>query len=527
MSLLGLFAASVHGMNSQSDAMNAIAGNIANLKTGGYKRTDVQFATVLSRSVSNQNGSGASAAGSSHADFGGSIAKSYARIGTPGEIESSGGALDLAINGGRGFFVVNPYRDGSGEALFTRDGTFATGIGPDTTVAGIGGAPITVQEGYLVDKNGFYLQGWDYDPAGSYGGDLGGLHALRVDGAAFGSIGEATTSAKLALNLPPDSPAGTLESFPIHGVDTAGNAWMLESRFIKDPIANSWRFDIADVGGGSVAIAPPADFSRSIGTDENMEFDAATATIGIRSTSDGRLVGNAFAGLAAGDAITVAGTALNNGVYTVKSIAPDGASLTVDPTTPLAADETAALPATVAAAGVLGQPLTFKPDGTLAGAGQYDVAVSLAGGATSTFSFDLGAVTQFAGGFPGGKYSQDGFPASNLAGVSFDQLGHVVGRFESGLTRNLYRVALANFTNADGLSMVSGNLFAASADSGAASIGVAGEDGVGLLMPGARELSNVDMADEFAKMIKTQTVYNASATSLRTQDEMLQKLDEL
>lgn len=301
---------------------------------------------------------------------------------------------------------------------------------------------------------------------------------------------------------------------------------MLESRFIKDPVANSWRFDIADPGsGGGVALAPPADFSRSTGVDEELAFDAATATI--RMMGDGGLVGNAFAGLSAGDAITIAGTALNNGFYTVRSIAPDGASLTVDPATPLAADETAVAAGSVAAAGVLGQPLTFNPDGTLAGSGLYDVAVSHAGGATSTFSFDLAAITQFAGGFLGGDYSQDGFPASNLAGVSFDALGHVVGRFESGLSRNLFRVALANFTNADGLDMVSGNLFAASADSGAPSVGVAGENGVGLLMPGARELSNVDMADEFSKMIKTQTVYNASATSLRTQDEMLQKLDEL
>ncbi|MCW5700881.1 MAG: flagellar hook-basal body complex protein, partial [Rhodospirillales bacterium] len=405
MSLLGLFAASVHGMTSQSDAMNAIAGNIANLRTGGYKRTDVQFATVLSQSISSENGSGGSASGSSQADFGGAIANNYARIATQGQIEASDRPLDIAINGNRGFFVVSPELDGSGESLFTRDGTFSIDVGADTTVMGIGGTPITVQEGYLVDKNGYFLQGWEYDPNGAYGSDLSSMQPLRVDNFAFSGVGEATTSAELSLNLPATESAGDFESFLIDVVDSAGNPWGLQTHFIKDTSVNSWLFDIAVAGGGSgtsVTLSPPADYSVSTEATQETVFDATTGTIRVQEAGTGVLAIDALRGLTAGDSFTIAGTALNDGTYTVQSVAADGASLIVDPATPLAADETTATTTTISASGVLGQSLSFAPDGSLASPTQYVVAITHPGGTTSNFTLDVSSITQFAGAFQPG-----------------------------------------------------------------------------------------------------------------------------
>jgi flagellar hook protein FlgE len=516
MSVLGLFSTSVLGMEAQSHAMDVIAANIANVRTGGYKRTDVHFATVMSETLSSQPGDGPAPAGAAQADLGGPITQDYARISQPGSIEATGQALDAAITGGRGFFTVRSDLAGSGELLFTRDGRFATALAPDTSA-----------EGYLVDKNGYYLQGWTFDPSGAYGNDPSSLTALRVDRAAFSGVAAPTASATLSLNLPAAAAAGELETYAIDVIDSAGGQRTLTTRFFKDPVANVWNFDIAGGSpGDSVAIVPPGDFAFVTGAAMQTLFDPATGTVQVQRTGGG-VVSGAFHGLGTGDSFMVSGTSSNDGVYTVRSVASDGGSLLVDPSTPLAAAETAVSPTSFAASGILGQPLTFNADGSLAGTGQYTVSVSHAGGTASGFTLDLGGCTQFASSQPAFRYSQDGYPASDLSSVHIDDQGQVVGVFDSGLTQNLYRLALAYFTNPDGLTARNGNLFAESPSSGDVSVTVAGEDGVGRLLPASHEMSNVDLAAEFTDMIQTQSVYNAAATSFRTVDEMLEEATRL
>jgi flagellar hook protein FlgE len=50
---------------------------------------------------------------------------------------------------------------------------------------------------------------------------------------------------------------------------------------------------------------------------------------------------------------------------------------------------------------------------------------------------------------------------------------------------------------------------------------------MGLFTPNALELSNVNLEDEMAHMIKTQTAYNSSATAFKTMDEMSQTARDL
>ena len=69
--------------------------------------------------------------------------------------------------------------------------------------------------------------------------------------------------------------------------------------------------------------------------------------------------------------------------------------------------------------------------------------------------------------------------------------------------------------------MKNGNVFAPTEDSGTARTVVMGSGGVASLIINARELSNVDIADEFTRMIMTQTAYNSSAQVFRTVDEMV------
>ena len=173
------------------------------------------------------------------------------------------------------------------------------------------------------------------------------------------------------------------------------------------------------------------------------------------------------------------------------------------------------------------QPLVFDPTGGLVGPLRYTVSVAHAGGTTSDFTLDVSDFSQFAADFVPFDYSHDGFPSGNLESVAFDAGGHVLGRFDNGMEQRLYKLALADFVNADALYALSGNVYAASANSGAATLAGAAEGSNGALVTSAQELSNVDIADEFTRMIKTQHAYNASATAFRTADEMTQEAGEL
>ena len=67
----------------------------------------------------------------------------------------------------------------------------------------------------------------------------------------------------------------------------------------------------------------------------------------------------------------------------------------------------------------------------------------------------------------------------------------------------LFKVALADFNNVNGLKSIGGNLYAATTDSGSAITNKPGENGLGTLSSYALEMSNVDISEEFVNMIRT------------------------
>jgi flagellar hook protein FlgE len=105
-----------------------------------------------------------------------------------------------------------------------------------------------------------------------------------------------------------------------------------------------------------------------------------------------------------------------------------------------------------------------------------------------------------------------------------DNDGTIVGVFSNGLTRTLGRVAMATFTNTEGLVDLGNNLFNVGANSGQAVVTEAGSFGAGQIVQGSLELSNVDIGDEFIKLILSSTGYSANARVIRTADELMQQL---
>ena len=115
----------------------------------------------------------------------------------------------------------------------------------------------------------------------------------------------------------------------------------------------------------------------------------------------------------------------------------------------------------------------------------------------------------------------------SLSSVNINEQGVVVANFDNGITKNLYKLPLATFTNANGLQAKTGNAFISTDDSGDFNLQEASVGGAGLVASSSLEASTVDLAEEFTNMIITQRAFSASARIITTADEMLEELIRL
>jgi flagellar hook protein FlgE len=151
----------------------------------------------------------------------------------------------------------------------------------------------------------------------------------------------------------------------------------------------------------------------------------------------------------------------------------------------------------------------------------------------------LGAITLTVGGDTSGEVTQlaalgsiaaitqDGSSTGTLAGVTVGQDGVITGTYSNGQVKALAQVAIASFANPEGLERVTGTMFVESVNSGLAQLGAASAGGRGVIAPGTLEMSNVDLAEEFTNLIRTQRGFQANSRVITTSDEMLQEIVNL
>lgn len=147
-----------------------------------------------------------------------------------------------------------------------------------------------------------------------------------------------------------------------------------------------------------------------------------------------------------------------------------------------------------------------------------------------TMTLDLSRLTQLAdtGRLTVQNIEQDGYIMGRLESTYFDRTGTLIGSYSNGQTRDLYKLATARFMVEGKLEARNGNVFERTAAAGAMMIGgIASQMGRTELIVGALENSNVDLADQFSKMIVTQRAYSSNATVIRTADEMTMAIRDL
>ncbi len=653
MAAYGLFAISTLGMKSQSQALNVIGENIANLTTGGFKKTETQFSTLLGNSIGGQK------------DTAGVKPKNQTLISVQGNLVTSTSGQDVAING-KGFITLNTKLDGSGDTLYTRDGAFGIKIGAKTSVTADDGSTISVDTGYLVDKNGYYVQGWSPETDGSFT-NTGSLSSLRVDQYAYTNQSVATTTGTLLLNLPANSTlitdhsaaitsadSGTvvdgLEVYNIDMIDSTGKQQSARLNFTKNTV-NTWEMsyttsqtavaqvDTATFGGtieagdsytvtidgnpvtytltgaeadlDAVRDAMVTAINADASVSSTITAAAGSATGSITLTAD--TAGTAFtatssatdggASVAQVDTVTIAGTigeagdtysvtvdgntvtynvtgaegslaairsafraAINaDGVVGPLVTAADSGTTDITLTAATAgtafsatttatnggvtADNTSTLASTTANYTALNDntatastttanvtttttstpiTLTFDANGGLSSpSSASSLTFTYDSGGTTSMSLDLTGLTQYAGGFLPTSYSSNGNAAADMTSFTFDSDGNILATFEDTTNRKIYKLPLAVFSNPNALEIKNGNTFAETTESGSVTQKAAGSNGAGSFLPNTHELSNVDLAGQFTKMIVTQQAYNASATTFRTLDEMTQAARDL
>ncbi len=139
----------------------------------------------------------------------------------------------------------------------------------------------------------------------------------------------------------------------------------------------------------------------------------------------------------------------------------------------------------------------------------------------------LDGTTQYASEYAVLNLTQDGYPAGSLRNLNIEQDGTITGIFTNGQTRVIGRIALAKFAAPQGLTKMGKNLFAESYSSGQPIVGPASSGGLGRVLSNTLELSNVDLAEEFIKMISAQRGFQANSRIITTTDDLLQELVNL
>jgi flagellar hook protein FlgE len=193
--------------------------------------------------------------------------------------------------------------------------------------------------------------------------------------------------------------------------------------------------------------------------------------------------------------------------------------------------------------------VTYDPFGDLAGAPQsYSNVVDLSGtgvfsanpatgeltlnlptaaGGVQPITVPLGApgtfdgVTQFSGSFQPLTVNADGNAFGNMIRTEFDAAGDLFGVFDNGMRKALFNIPVVRVEAPNNLRVLDGNTFGLSADSGSFSLLESGDTGVGRLVSGSLEGSNVDIAEELTGLIQTQRAFSSNAKVITTSDEMI------
>ncbi len=536
MSLIRSLNSGVSGLRAFQTKMDVIGNNIANVETAGFKSSRVSFSEMMNQRLVRPGGGESSPQASNQVGLGVRVA-SIDRNFSQGAIQATGIGTDLAIQGD-GFFVVNDGR----QDLMTRAGNFTFN-----------------RDGFLVDQNGRFVQGYNADSAGNI---LSGGRANNIQVDFENALAPKQTSlVKLAGNLNANTSTvqflQALNSFTNEGQAASLTTALNDLDQTTAPLdaGDQIEFQITLNDGTPQTIT----YTYSVGDTLGDMVDAFNAELdddeGSLTMVDGILqlrsnqLGDSQLGI---DSIAVNGTGeLNMPAFEVTQ---QGATNTQIMSTTVYDnlgrahslliefeqvgfnqwEYTAKFPDGQEIINGLNGTVEFDENGNLISENSFSITFDPGNGASATtFELSLGdnqqgiSFTQFAGSNSAKVVSQDGYQQGALIDLNIDSDGRVIGIYDNGQSITLSQLALAQVQNQSGLELVEGGLFMATSASGEVFLDTALNFAGTSISSGALESSNVDLANEFTDMIVSQRAYQSNARVIGTSDEMLNEVVNL
>jgi flagellar hook protein FlgE len=496
------FSIPLSGLTAESTDLSAIANNLSNQNTTGYKATQALFSDLFYQNL------GTTGAGDPEQVGAGVEVGGLPSLFTQGSVSATGVPTDVAIQG-NGFFAV---QNANGTTDYTRAGDFSVD-----------------QNNFLVTSSGQQVLG--YPAVNGVVNTGAGIVPLEL-GAGTINPPTATANAQLTANLSASSGLGSTFSTPETIYDSLGAAHTLTYNFTNTG-PNTWSYSLN---------IPPGDLNTVGGVAPTGILSTGTLTF----NGNGVLIGDSGG---AGTPVVAA----NTGNGTVSGLATTAATVAQNVVITATSPTTFSVVGSVSGAlgtATVGVPFTSgQLDLTLAaGSTAFAIgdkftvpttplalanvkAIPITGftdGATNqTFNWNVlsgktPVLTQVAGASTATGLSQDGSSSGSLVSFNIGSDGTVTGSFSNDKTQALGQLVLANFANVNGLQLDGSTNFSPTLASGPAVVGIPGQGVLGTLSGGSLELSNVDIATEFANLIVAQRGYEADAKAVTTFDQITQ-----
>lgn len=586
--MLGALYSSISGLKAHQTKMDVVGNNIANVNTAGFKKASVNFEETMTRTLSGARGPADGRGGVNPVSIG--LGAQVSSINTnfeSGAQQTTGRKTDLRIDG-QGFFIVqegnsklftrsgNFNLDGNG-TLVTTAGKKVQGWQATVKEDGTMGIDATTPLGDLAIKVGSALPGKATDSV-NYTGNLQQKSGIADLSMSVDDLSGTGTKADIEINFSYDkenekwfwkaSGTGVIGQGAFQ-LDEDGNITKgfpgetipiqnANGVLVNSPVAGKITFsEIADVNNKKTAGYLENSFITS---SEVYDSLGNTHTLGVKYTKLSENVWDWEAIIGDGQP-----TENSKGFVTFDSVGQiNGKYLYADPqditTWPEGVTSIYYENGVVDSAsgeidygdvnseyvmdanGVIRFQGEYVPGGSVPGAvmnQQFDKKVTFdpaadgaapppeGGAAPVEVTMNFNGVTQFASQTSVTLESQNGYGMGELETFNINDDGAIQGFYSNGYEQIIGRIAVAKFTNAEGLQNLGGSTFAQSSNSGEAMVLTAGSAGTGGIVAGALEMSNVDLAQEFTDMIIAQRGFQANSKTITTSDTILENVISL
>ncbi|MGN0915481.1 MAG: flagellar hook protein FlgE [Succinivibrio sp.] len=482
-----MFNTSISGLNGAQKYLDTTSNNIANSNSYGFKKSRAEFADLYCNSVftSSKTATGM-----------GTTTTNVAQQFTQGSLSGdTGNNLDMAISGNGFFVLANEANDNGsniGDRTYTRNGAFQLN-----------------EDGYITTAMGDFVQGYSVDAEGKTSNlDISSTTAIRIPSTT--GAPKQTSKLGMTVNLPANSETlydevntkSALQQFDPKDsttytaatsqtvYDSLGGAHTLTYYFLKDHVND----------GGPAAT----------GTD-------AEKTNGHSFWNVVCMMGDTQVDIAGGIPVTVnEGSSSYNGqtFYAIQlEFGTDGQLIAQ----------------TGEGGNEIGLNLTnnnsasYPPD---TGRAAYTLAAAMGGGVDSSQEVfvDLEYTQYGSSKFSIGNLTNDGYSTGVLENVEVDEDGLIMASYTNGRQVPIAKLAMAYFTNPQGLTKIGDTQWKESIHSGPVQSCEANTGMVGAVKGANLELSNVELASELVDLIIAQRSYQANAQALQTQNTAMDSI---